>query len=294
VAGAALTACAAIAGVSDYSQGTSTDASLSGDVRVPDSGHADAASQPDGTSPVDTGSSTDDATVPGPDVLVEPDAPGDLDTGATEDGSASAEASDDGAAATDAADDGAASSDGEVPDAGPPDSGPPDTGPTCSSTHTVLNCSACGVACDTTTGTPSCNGTRCSYACKQGSSDCNYLTAPNTDGCECATPACCSGGACETTHSDGVGQTFYDCVASKTYTQAQAQAACIAYTGNGLFCVVPSPAFCLAQTNSVCSNVPGASTWYCWEYAGPSPGTVQKALLANSVACPASGDPSWN
>ncbi len=295
-AGAVLTACAAISGVSDYSEGNATDASLSADVRVPDSGHADAPSNPDSGTPFD-------ATAPfeaggDDDSSPEQDSAGEIDTGSSDDASppAEASASDDGSSSEDAAGDGAPPSDGEAPDAGVADTGTPDAGPTCSSTHTVLNCSACGAECDTSTGTPSCNGSTCSYACNPGRADCNFRSAPDTDGCECATPVCCSGGTCETAHSNGQGQTFYDCTAPRTYNQTQAQSACAAFTGNGLFCVTPSAAFCgtLQQTTSVCSNVPGATTYYCWEYAGPSPGTVQKTTLSNAVVCPASGDPTWN
>jgi hypothetical protein len=93
-----------------------------------------------------------------------------------------------------------------------------------------------------------------------------------------------------------MGQSFYDCVPSGTHTQAQAQAACAAFTGNAGQCVVPIPALCGTSqpTSSVCSNVPGASSFHCWEYGGPSPGTVQTGTGTNLVFCPASGDPTWN
>jgi hypothetical protein len=60
---------------------------------------------------------------------------------------------------------------------------------------------------------------------------CNATTPPDTDGCECAAPGCCSG-ACQVVHSNGAGQSFYDCVAASTFNQTQATEACVAFTNN--------------------------------------------------------------
>jgi hypothetical protein len=147
-----------------------------------------------------------------------------------------------------------------------------------------------------TTGTPSCNGTKCGYACRSGRADCNASkTGADTDGCECATLACC-GTACQTTHSNGVGQTFPDCVALGTYEQAQAQAACTAFTGNGGQCA-SSTVMCLliilGPVQSVCGSASGKC--YCWDYAGMGAGTVQTASVSScSAVCPMTMDPAWN
>ena len=52
----------------------------------------------------------------------------------------------------------------------------------CGPLDTPANCSACGVACSTATGTPSCSGSACSYTCNSNLQDCNRATAPDTDG----------------------------------------------------------------------------------------------------------------
>ena len=144
------------------------------------------------------------------------------------------------------------------------------------------------------TGTPSCVAAKCVYACHAGRADCK--TAPDTNGCECATPGCC-GMACQTVHSNGVGQSFYDCVAQGTYSPTQAQAACTAFTGNGGQCAA-STTNCLvvvASVLAVCGSASGKC--YCWDYGGTQMGvgTVQTATVAScSAVCSAGGDPPWN
>jgi hypothetical protein len=162
----------------------------------------------------------------------------------------------------------------------------------CGAANTVENCGACGRACDSRTGTPSCRAGACSYNCSAGRSDCNVSLQPDTDGCECATPACCSGGACQTTHSNGAGQSFYDCVSTGTYNAAQAQEACAAHPGGG-----PCTALGLAcgslAWELICTQ--GASDCYCWEFMGPNPGTVQINANNNVCACSTGpGLPTWN
>jgi hypothetical protein len=187
-----------------------------------------------------------------------------------------------------AGDSGAPSGDdaGETADANDAGSASP-----CGPTDTTANCGICGVSCDTTTGTPSCDGTRCSYTCNSGASDCNQgdLTSANTDGCECATPACC-GASCETTHSNGVGQSYYDCLSPATFGSKAGMEACAAYAGN-------NAAGCSAgwtcngdTTKYVCFSPDGGSSCgpYCWGYSGSGAGKV--------VDCTCPGNPrgTWN
>jgi len=172
-----------------------------------------------------------------------------------------------------------------------------DTGPTndasdsgCGATNTITNCSACGLACDVVhSNGPACNGVTCGYqSCHQGYSDCN-TTAPDTDGCECTTPACC-GSSCQTTHSNGVGQNFYDCVAQGTHNSTQATEACGAYAGNQSLCSTfgctgpGSNQVVCATFNNVC---------VCWNYSGTNIGHV---LSSGTTACncPSGTDPTWN
>ena len=75
--------------------------------------------------------------------------------------------------------------------------------------------------------------------CNAGLQDCNGSKAPDTDGCECAGTGCCSG-KCQTAHSNGNGQTFYDCAAGKTHNETQAGEACAALTGGSGACSAKS------------------------------------------------------
>src|SRR5205814_6329466 len=97
------------------------------------------------------------------------------------------------------------------------------------------SCGACGVACDSTTGKPSCNGSTCSYACNAGLGDCNAATAPDTDGCETSLTTNTNCGVCGNTcskntsctaHSNGLGQSYYDCFKTGTYDVTTATDAC--------------------------------------------------------------------
>jgi hypothetical protein len=160
-------------------------------------------------------------------------------------------------------------------------------GGACGPTDTIANCGACGVACDTRTGSPSCDGTSCTYACRPGRTDCD-LEAPDKNGCECATPACC-GTSCQTIHSNGVGQNFYDCNAAGTNTDAAATEACVAYA----LSVGGTPSdctdgwYCQDQPSQVCFNSSGPATQYCWGYGAPS-----DQVFPNY--CPSSAVGSWD
>lgn len=169
-----------------------------------------------------------------------------------------------------------------------------------SSLSSTASCGSCSAACNTKTGAASCNGTTCSYQCNSGLMDCNAGSAPDTDGCECSTPACCGTG-CQTTHSDGVGQSFYDCNAPKSYNQSQAQSACTAYTGSAAACTPSTTCcnglqignLCLGMTaHSVCGSTGGKC--YCWQYQGPNSGKVESEGSGCSASCGGGSDPSWN
>ena len=181
------------------------------------------------------------------------------------------------------------------------DTTPPDTNGCESSLSSTATCGACkNAACNTRTGAASCNGTTCSYKCNAGLIDCNAAIAPDTDGCECATPGCCNGGQCQTTHSNGIGKTFFDCQARGTYDVTQAKEACEAYAGNGqcspsqLCCLLGVAGVCVGNTAmSVCGAVQGQC--FCWQYAGNLPGTVQSVSAGKcTAACGASTDIPWN
>jgi hypothetical protein len=174
---------------------------------------------------------------------------------------------------------------------------PPNTSGCATDLNTsTSNCGGCGNACDTTTGTPSCVAAKCVYVCHAGRADCNSAIK----GCECATPGCC-GTNCMTTHSNGIGQTFPDCVAQGTYSQTQAQAACKAFTGDAAQCTSSTTTCGLlglaGSVQSVCGSASGKC--YCWDhggtYGGGGIGTVQTANVSScSAVCPTSTDPAWN
>jgi hypothetical protein len=105
----------------------------------------------------------------------------------------------------------------------------------------------------------------------------------------CEGTACCnSGTTCQTKHSNGLGQFFFDCAALGTYDLTQAMEACSVY---------PGVAFCEDTTCSsgpgeklVCavdnSNAPTA----CWQYAG----TVTGHVAPMNGLCPTASDPVWD
>jgi hypothetical protein len=210
-------------------------------------------------------------------------APGDATTG---DGSADARPDAGGSDGGNADGGGDGSTGDDAADATANDSG---SGGDCGATNTVQNCSACGATCDqTNTSQAACNGASCLYTCKMGFSDCNN-GAPNIDGCECATPSCC-GNQCALKHANGLGQSFWDCVALNTYDQTQGTEACAAYTGNQNACSVYS---CTGggQNKVVCGVTNGLCA--CWNFSGSN---VGKVLLNNSASCfcPGANDPAWN
>jgi hypothetical protein len=225
---------------------------------------------------------------------------GDPRTDATREVDATVDAAHD---ASDALADRQGDADARGPDAGR-DGAEPDAADTggedvdCGPTDTIQSCGACGRACETTRSTDAgCAGGACTYGgCSSGWSDCDQAQ-PNTNGCECHTPACCSGGACQTAHSNGTGQTFYDCVPQGTYTLTQAMAACAAFSGGSGQCSQQSTtALCSMsmQSKGVCSSS-GSQCW-CWQYQGFAPGTVEALMgpIGCPGVCPVGGQTTWN
>lgn len=163
----------------------------------------------------------------------------------------------------------------------------------CGPLNSVDNCSMCGAVCDggnaTSTG---CNGTTCQYTCKTGYSNC-ATTAPDLNGCECATPTCC-GSSCATTHMNGVGQNYYDCVDAGTYTQTQAAKACTAYTNDQFAC---QQFGCQSDAGDmmICGNPDGGGCT-CWTYIGLDIGHVYQSGTPSPSGCfcPSTNDKSWN
>lgn len=161
----------------------------------------------------------------------------------------------------------------------------------CGATNTVANCSMCGAACNgTNASATSCTGATCQYTCKGGFSNCD-ASAPDLDGCECATPMCCGAG-CGVTHNVGVNSLkYYDCVDAGTYDQTQAAKACTVYTNNQFAC---SLATCTNDAGDLlmCGGPDGGGC-ACWTYGGQAVGHVH--LSGNATCfCADTNDPSWN
>jgi hypothetical protein len=276
---AGVSACAQIAGVSDLSFcSRDCDAVEGGSSGGGGDLEAQASDSPPATVEGDDGASAgpgDDARIALEDAMVTADA--------TE--SEAPEGPDTGTAHRDAAPEAEAEA-GRGMDAG-------DATSSCGPTNTTSNCGACGSACEAAHSTPSaCTADKCTYsACASGWSDCDKAGA-DTNGCECHTPACCPGGACQSAHASGAGQTFYDCVAPGTFSLTQAMGACAAFTGNSTQCV-DAPAGICGTSRSVCS--PGASQCWCWQYAGTYAGTVEhQAGPICPSGCPMGGGAAWN
>jgi hypothetical protein len=102
-------------------------------------------------------------------------------------------------------------------------------------------------------------------------------------------------GGCAIAHSDGLGQTFFDCVPLGTHNQAQAFEACAAFTGNMSLCVAVG----CAPGNEVCST--GFTSCACWKYQGnnvghvSSPGATGEGGSEGGICiCPNAASPTWN
>jgi hypothetical protein len=160
----------------------------------------------------------------------------------------------------------------------------------CGALNTIDNCTMCGAQCDgTNASSTQCNGTTCLYACKTGYANCD-AAAPDLNGCECPTPTCCGAG-CATTHMNGIGQNYYDCVDAGTYSAQQALKACTAYTTDQTVCTTYG---CNSDAgDSMICGYPDGGGCACWTYVGLDMSHVYKSGTTNCF-CPSTNDPTWN
>jgi hypothetical protein len=123
--------------------------------------------------------------------------------------------------------------------------------------------------------------------------DCNASTAPNADGCECAGNVCCSGGTCPTAHSDGLGGTYYDCIAIGAYSQQLATDACNGHVSSGG--TGPCTDFMCGGAGQggylVCDNG-GVAPCNCWKYTAGNLGNLGK--VNTNCACSQTGAAGWD
>jgi hypothetical protein len=166
-------------------------------------------------------------------------------------------------------------------------------------------CSPCSNGlCDKASGTCSCDATTCPDGCCSGgvTGTCEAyssmtVTSCGAGGAACSscTGGCCSagtGGTCDTKHSNGTGQSYYDCnplySASNPWTAAAALEACAAFTGDAAKC---SSGYKCGSAIHVCSD--GYTSCDCWQYSGPLVGHVD--VNSNTTCyCAIAGDPSWD
>ena len=324
--GGALAACAAITGVGSYSKG---DCSGGGDC---DGGEADSSVETDSHAPGTDSAQGETAPPDGTDMDGADDADGAALEAGPEAGpdakDSSSDATDTGVDAHDAGPDADAAPDGCGPLTTTTNCGacgatcsttnaasetctagscayvcdpgwancnptPPNTGGCSTATNTTTHCGGCNNACTLTSASAAtCNGVTCAYTCIANHSDCNLGTAPDTDGCECATPSCC-GAACQTVHSTGTGQSFYDCNPKGTFNAVTAIEACTAYAVS----VGGTAANC--SDGWMCNNKPPSTVCYgdttgttcqtfCWGYTGSQGGVLY------TCACPNVSAGSWN
>jgi hypothetical protein len=204
------------------------------------------------------------------------------------------------------------------------DAAPPNVNGCATPITTVTNCGACGVSCNTANSVDAgCGPTGCTYACAPNYANCNTTAAPsNAGGCACNTPACCAstgatpggggpGYVCETTHSNGAGQSFYSCEPTGTYSSASATAACQAYVEtlglSGTVCVAPdcSNGTYTADYDAIYYYNATTKVGYVWVYEGTPeyypldlPATTTGAVYTAATFCTttraAGGLGTWN
>ncbi|HET6410445.1 MAG TPA: hypothetical protein VFG53_00150 [Anaeromyxobacter sp.] len=100
----------------------------------------------------------------------------------------------------------------------------------------------------------------------------------------CAGSACC-GSSCQTSHSNGLGQNYYDCGALNQHTANQAIAAAQAFAPTGTVVAAPNCPNCVCNSSGAASAV--------WCYSGSqSSGLVQLFTGATDflqTSCPLPG-----
>jgi len=99
-----------------------------------------------------------------------------------------------------------------------------------------------------------------------------------------------AGCAVEVAHSNGIGQTYFDCAPLDTFNATQALAACAAYTGDASLCI-DDPRSCFT-TGVVCSI--GFTSCACWKYVGESSGKVSRPAATCTMCAVSPASPTWN
>jgi hypothetical protein len=137
--------------------------------------------------------------------------------------------------------------------------------------------------------------TGCLYSgCNSGYLNCDP-SAPNVDGCSCQGNGCC-GSRCQTAHDNGVGNTFYDCVAADTYNVEQAFEAAQAATAQAGTAAVASCGNAANLLLGVCKTT-GVGSCACWSYQGTGvyASMVGKVTVQpNGCMCTTESQTAWH
>ncbi|HTP53170.1 MAG TPA: hypothetical protein VMK42_20950 [Anaeromyxobacteraceae bacterium] len=188
--------------------------------------------------------------------------------------------------------------------------------PACVNTSTdPRNCGGCGLACPAgqvcasgrcgctggltlcgstcvNTGTSNANCGRCGNACPQGQSCSGGVCGSSCSGLTCGSlccqgTACCAGQTCQVEHNNGVGNTFFDCIAlPPPYTQQLATDAATAWAANGTSGPAVCPGCVVWQVTSACG------VW-CYAVGVSTAGTVNVNTVDNTCICPNPGSATW-
>jgi hypothetical protein len=137
------------------------------------------------------------------------------------------------------------------------------------------HCGACATAC---TAAQTCTQGTC---CAAGTVPCGGASKT----C-CAGNACC-GSACQPAHSNGLGQTYYDCAPLGTLSRITAQGAASAWAPSGVdYDLTNCGGGCYArQTSNACAV---------WCYDGLWVGKANLNTISVSCLCPTGLSPGWN
>ena len=161
-----------------------------------------------------------------------------------------------------------------------PDALPDTCGTACVNRATdEQNCGTCGTVCPA------------SATCTTGTCECPAGPQSGCDGACCAGgPACCVS-SCQTQHTNGLGQSFFDCGSLDEHTLEQARLAAIAWSGTGSTWEAGlSCSFCLCRQTAT-----QAAVW-CFAGSGTLKGLVQLTQSPNclAAACPFGAAQQWH